>query len=170
MPLAFLLNYATIYIVFEGGDALTPLCKKDYICHIIQIVVLLLAMVPCVAFIVYMCDDVAWLIFTIVYALMLLGLLFDSIYWICQPNVLIWQYDTGIVIQRNIKIEYKEIERIYRKNYLAKKRRGNYYRDPYIGTIFIKLKSGKFYRVRNAFYPLEAVDVISKMKQQRKFS
>ena len=148
---------------------MTPLCKKDYINHIIQIIVLLLSIIPCVSFIVFKCNETPWAIFTAVYAMMLLSLLIEAVCWICQPHVLIWQYDSGIVIKRNIKIEYKEIERIYRKNYLTKKHRGNYYRDPYIGTIYIKLKSGKQYKIRNATNPLDAVDVISRMKQQRKF-
>ena len=146
-----------------------PLCKKDYLNHIIQIVILLLCTIPCVSFIVYKREEIPWVIFTTVYAFMLLSLLIETIYWSCQPNVLIWQYDSGIVIKRNIKIEYKEIERIYRKNYLTKKARGNYYRDPYIGTIYIKLKSGKQYKIRNATFPLNAVDTISKIKQQRKY-
>ena len=146
-----------------------PLCKKDYLNHIIQIVVLLLCIIPCVSFIVYKREEIPWVIFTTVYALMLLSLLVETCYWFCQPNVLIWQYDSGIVIKRNVKIEYKEIERIYRKNYLTKKARGNYYRDPYIGTIYIKLKSGKQDKIRNATFPLNAVDTISKIKQQRKY-
>jgi hypothetical protein len=92
----------------------------------------------------------------------------DMIYWISQPNVLIYQYDQGIVIKRNIEIEYKSIERVYYKNYLFKNRRG-YYRSSSIGTIFIKLKSGKIHKIRNAEYPLDAVDVLSKIKQQKKF-
>ena len=146
-----------------------PLCKKDYLNHITQIIVLLLSIIPCVSFIVFKGDDMPWVIFTAVYAMMLMSLFIEAICWICQPHVLIWQYDSGIVIKRSIKIEYKEIERIYRKNYLTKKYRGNYYRDPYIGTIYIKLKSGKQYKIRNATDPLDAVDVISRMKQQRKF-
>ena len=128
---------------------MTPLCKKEYLNHIIQIIVLLLSIIPCVSFVVFNCDDMAWVIFTAIYAAMLMSLLIETIFWICQPHVLIWQYDTGIVIKRNIKIEYREIERIDRKNYLQKKYRGNYYRDPYVGIIYIKLKSGKLYRIRS---------------------
>ena len=148
---------------------MTPLCKKEYLNHIIQIIVLLLSIIPCVSFVVFNGDDMAWVIFTAIYAAMLMSLLIETIFWICQPHVLIWQYDTGIVIKRNIKIEYREIERIYRKNYLQKKPRGNYYRDPCVGIIYIKLKSGKLYRIRNATFPLDAVDVISRKTQQRKF-
>ena len=95
--------------------------------------------------------------------------LIDSIYWIFQPNVLVYQYETGIVIERNKKIEYTDIERVYFKIYIHKKRYGHYYRDTYSGIIYIKLKSGKLHKIRNAFYPIEVVDVISRIKQQRKF-
>ena len=67
------------------------------------------------------------------------------------------------------KIEYTDIERVYFKNYIHKKRYGHYYRDTYSGIIYIKLKSGKLHKIRNAFYPIEVVDVISRIKQQRKF-
>ena len=80
---------------------------------------------------------------------MLAYLIVDTIYWILQPNVLIYQCDEGIVIKRNIEIEYKSIEKIYCKNELSINHRRNYYRDPAIGTIFIKLKSGKIYKIRN---------------------
>ena len=99
---------------------------------------------------------------------MLLCFLIDAAYWICQPSVLIYQYETGIIIERNKKIEYTEIERVYLKNYIRKKRYGNYYKDTYSGIIFIQLKSGKVYKIRNAFYPLEVIDVISRIKKQKK--
>lgn len=121
-----------------------------------------------IIFIVNM-DDLSWLIFIISFTAMLLYFLIDSIYWIFQPDVLIYQYETGIVISRNKKIEYTSIERVYFKNYIHKKRRENYYKDTYSGIVFIQLKSGKLYKIRNAFYPLEVVDVISRIKQQKKY-
>lgn len=109
-----------------------------------------------------------YLIFMLSFTVLNAYMIVDMIYWISQPNVLIYQYDQGIVIKRNIEIEYKSIERVYYKNYLFKNRR-EYYRSSSIGTIFIKLKSGKIHKIRNAEYPLDAVDVLSKIKQQKKF-
>ena len=146
-----------------------PLCKKIYISKIIEIVVLIIGVVFDVFFITNPVNNQLWWIIIILFTVMLLYFLIDSIYWICQPNVLIYQYETGIIIERNKKIEYTEIERVYYKNYIHKKRYGNYYKDTYSGIIFIQLKSGQEYKIRNAFYPLEVVDVISRIKQQRKF-
>ena len=146
-----------------------PLCKKIYINKIIEIVVLIIGVVFDVFFITNPVNNQLWWIIIILFTVMLLYFLIDSIYWICQPNVLIYQYETGIIIERNKKIEYTEIERVYYKNYIHKKRYGNYYKDTYSGIIFIQLKSGRVYKIRNAFYPLEVVDVISRIKQQRKF-
>ena len=146
-----------------------PLCKKIHINKIIEIVVLIIGVVFDVFFITNPVNNLLWWIFIILFTVMLLYFLIDSIYWICQPNVLIYQYETGIIIERNKKIEYTEIERIYFKNYIHKKRYGNYYKDTYSGIIFIQLKSGQVYKIRNACYPLEVVDVISRIKQQRKF-
>ena len=120
-------------------------------------------------FIINNASDTAWLIFIIVFSAILVFMAIDIIYWIFQPRVLIYQYETGIIINRNTKIEYTEIESVKRKNYIHKKVRGNYYKDTWSGTIFLKLKSGKTYKIRNAFYPIEVVDVLSKIKQQRKF-
>ena len=146
-----------------------PLCKKIYIDKIIEIVVLIVGAVLDIFFIINSEDDLLWWIIIILFTAMLLYFLIDSICWICQPNVLIYQYETGIIIERNKKIEYTEIERVYFKNYIHKKRYGNYYKDTYSGIIFIQLKSGQVYKIRNAFYPLGVVDVISCIKQQRKF-
>lgn len=146
-----------------------PLCEKIYVDKIVEIIVLIIGAVFDVFFIINPNNHWLWLIVIILFTAILLWLLIDSIYWICQPNVLIYQYETGIIIERNKKIEYKEIEKIYFKNYIHKTRYSNYYRDTYSGIIYIKLKSGKLYKIRNAFYPLEAVDAISRIKQQRKF-
>ena len=146
-----------------------PLCKKIYIDKIVEIVVLIIGSVLDTFLIVNMGKDLFFLIFIIPFTVMLSYFLIDSIYWVFQPDVLIYQYETGIVIQRNKKIEYTEIERVYYKNYIHKKRYGNYYKDTYSGIIFIQLKSGKVYKIRNAFYPLEVVDALSRIKQQKKF-
>jgi hypothetical protein len=147
-----------------------PLCKKIYIDKIVEIIVLIFGTLLDVLIINNTKSNPLQLLFTIPFTLLLIYFLIDSIYWISQPNVLIYQYETGIIIERNKKIEYTEIERVYFKNYIHKKgRRGPYYKDTYSGIIFIQLKSGKVHKIRNAFYPLEAVDTISRMKQQRKF-
>ena len=116
-----------------------------------------------------MANDIIWFIFILLFTALIICQATYIVYWVSQPNVLIYQYDQGIVINRNIEIEYKSIERIYRKNYLLKEPKGNYYRSPYIGTIYIKLKSGKIYKIRNAYYPINAVDVLSRIKQQKKY-
>ena len=146
-----------------------PLCKKIYIDKIVEIVVLIMGSVLDTFLIVNMGEDLFFLIFIIPFTATLLYFLLDSIYWIFQPNVLVYQYETGIVIERNKKIEYTDIKEVYFKNYIHKKRYGNYYKDTYSGIIFIQLKSGKVYKIRNAFYPLGVVDEISRIKQQRKF-
>jgi hypothetical protein len=146
-----------------------PLCEKIYIDKIVEIVVLIIGSVLDTFIIVNMGEDLLFLIFIIPFTAMLFYFLLDSIYWIFQPNVLIYQYETGIIIGRNKRIEYTEIERVYFKNYIHKKRIGNYYKDTYSGIIFIQLKSGKTLKIKNAFYPIEVVDAISRIKQQRKF-
>ena len=146
-----------------------PLCKKTYIDKIVEIVVLIIGSVLDTFIIVNMGEDLLFLIFIIPFTAMLFYFLLDSIYWIFQPNVLIYQYETGIIIGRNKKIEYTEIERVYFKNYIHKKRIGNYYKDTYSGIIFIQLKSGKTIKIKNAFYPIEVIDAISRIKQQKKF-
>ena len=146
-----------------------PLCKKIYINKIVEIVVLIIGSVLDTFIIVNMGEDLLFLIFIIPFTAMLFYFLLDSIYWIFQPNVLIYQYETGIIIGRNKKIEYTEIERVYFKNYIHKKRIGNYYKDTYSGIIFIQLKSGKTIKIKNAFYPIEVIDAISHIKQQKKF-
>ena len=147
-----------------------PLCNKVYIDKIVEIIALVMGTLLDVLIIKDIQGEYLKLLFIIPFTLLLICFLIDFIYWISQPNVLIYQYETGIIIERNKKIEYTEIERVYFKNYIHKMgRRGPYYKDTYSGIIFIQLKSGKVHKIRNAFYPLEAVDTISRMKQQRKF-
>ena len=145
------------------------LCEKIYIDKIVEIVVLLFCVFIDIMFIINNACDTAWLIFIIVFSAILVFMAIDIIYWIFQPRVFIYQYETGIIINRNTKIEYTEIESVKRKNYIHKEIRGNYYKDTWSGIIFLKLKSGKTYKIRNAFHPIEIVDVWSKTKQQRKF-
>lgn len=147
-----------------------PLCKKAYIDKIVEIIALVIGTLLDVLIIKDIQGVYLKLLFIIPFTLLLIYFLIDFIYWISQPNVLIYQCETGIIIERNKKIEYTEIERVYFKNYIHKKgRRGPYYKDTYSGIILIQLKSGRVHKIRNAFYPLEAVDTISRMKQQRKF-
>ena len=146
-----------------------PLCEKTYFDRIVEAVVLFFGVFMDIMFIINNENDVAWLIFIIALTVLLVFMVIDIIYWLFQPRVLIYQYETGIIINRNTKIEYTEIESVKRKNYIHKEIRGNYYKDTWSGIIFLKLKSGKTYKIRNAFYPIEVVDVLSKIKQQRKF-
>ena len=146
-----------------------PLCKKEYALNIFNIVALLIEIPLYITFVLNMANDIIWFIFILLFTALIICQATYIVYWVSQPNVLIYQYDQGIVINRNIEIEYKSIERIYRKNYLLKEPKGNYYRSPYIGTIYIKLKSGKIYKIRNAYYPIDAVDVLSRIKQQKKY-
>jgi len=148
---------------------LKPLCKKEYALNIFNIVALLIEIPLYITFVLNMVNDIIWFIFILLFTALIICQATYIVYWVSQPNVLIYQYDQGIVINRNIEIEYKSIERIYRKNYLLKEPKGNYYRSPYIGTIYIKLKSGKIYKIRNAYYPIDAVDVLSRIKQQKKY-
>jgi len=153
----------------NGVDYLKPLCKKEYALNIFNIVALLIEIPLYITFVLNMVNDIIWFIFILLFTALIICQATYIVYWVSQPNVLIYQYDQGIVINRNIEIEYKSIERIYRKNYLLKEPKGNYYRSPYIGTIYIKLKSGKIYKIRNAYYPIDAVDVLSRIKQQKKY-
>ncbi len=146
-----------------------PLCEKAYIDKIFEIVILFLGIFIDVMFIINSANNTFLLIFNIIFTAILVFLAIDIIYWLFQPRVLIYQYETGIVIHKNIKIEYTSIESVNYKNYIHKERYGKYYKDPYSGTIFIKLKSGRTHKIRNAFYPLETVGVLSKIKQQKKF-
>ena len=146
-----------------------PLCKKIYLDKIVEIVILLFGVFMDIMFIINNACDTAWLIFIIVFSAILVFMAIDIIYWIFQPRVLIYQYETGIIINRKTKIEYTTIESVKYKNYIHKEIRGNYYKDTLSGVIFLKLKSGKTYKIRNAFYPIEVVGVLSKIKQQRKF-
>ena len=146
-----------------------PLCEKIYFNKIVEMVILFFGIFMDITFITNNANDAAWLIFIIVLTAILALMAIDIIYWLFQPHILIWQCETGIIINRKIKIEYTAIESVKYKNDIQKKIRGNYYKDSWSGIIFIKLKTGKIYIIRNASYPIEVVDVLSKIKQQRKF-
>lgn len=146
-----------------------PLCEKIYFDKIVGIFILLFGIFVDVMFIINKGNDVSWLIVIIPFTAILIWMTIDIIYWAFQPRILIYQYEKGIVINRKIKIEYTAIESVKYKNYLHKEIRGNYYKDNWSGTIYIKLKSGKIYKIRNAFYPIEVIDVLSKIKKQKKF-
>ena len=146
-----------------------PMCKKDYLRGIAQMLATLAGIALDAIFICTVGEDDSWLFFILVFSALLVYLLIETVYWILQPNVLIYQYEQGIVINRHIQIAYKSIEKVYRRNYWNKKPRGNYYRDPYVGTVYIQLKSGKIHKIRNVLYPLDVVDSLWKIKQQKKF-
>ena len=146
-----------------------PLCEKTYLDKIPQIFILLLGTFVDIMFIINNGKDPLWLIVIIPFTAVLVWIAVDSIYWAFQPRILIHQYETGIIINRNIKIDYTEIEGVKYKNYIQKEFWGNYHKDTWSGIIFLKLKSGKTYKIRNVFYPIEAVDVLTKIKKQKKF-
>ena len=109
------------------------------------------------------------LLISIVLTLLIIYMIYNIIYWFFQPKVLIYQFEYGVVIKRNIKINYTEIENVYYKNYWHKDGRfGKYYKNQYIGTICIQLKSGKIYKIKNASYPFMVVDELLKIKKQKK--
>lgn len=141
-----------------------PLCKKIYLEKVIEIVVLLFCIFIDIVFIVTKGDDFSWLILIVPFTTLLAWMLISSIYWIFQPKILIYQYETGIVINRKVKIEYKSIERIYHKNYIRKDGKwGKYYKDTCSGIIYIKLKSGRTHKIRNALDPFDTVNTISRI-------
>lgn len=146
-----------------------PLCKKDTSFFVLTVVVTLLEMFLYAMFWINVARDVMWFVIIIPLTIIIVYQIIEIIYWICQPSILIHQYDEGIVIKRNLKIEYKLIEKVYCKNYLVKQKRSNYYRTELIGTIYIKLKSGKLYKIKNVWRPRDAVDLLSKIKKQKKF-
>lgn len=154
---------------YERGCFMKPLCTKTYFDKILEIILLLFGFFMDVMFIIYNENDVMWLIVIIGLTVLLVLLAIDIICWMFQPHVLIYQYETGIVIKRNVRIEYTLIERVTYKKYIRKERYGNYYKDTWSGIIYIKLKSGKTHKIRNAYYPIEAVDILSRIKQQKKF-
>lgn len=86
-----------------------PLCEKIYITKVGEILFLLVGIFVDVMFIIYNGNNAVWLVIIIPFTAILIWLTIDSIYWIFQPRVLIYQYEIGIVIKRNIKIEYTEI-------------------------------------------------------------
>ena len=150
-----------------------PLCKKIYFRKIVEIVALLLFILMDTMFVIHMGNDYSWLVIIIPISVLLIVMTIDSIYWIFQPHVLIYQYESGIVIHRKMEIEYTSIEKCYYKKYIDYKSRGSggvyteY--DPWSGIIFIELKSGKIYKIRNACFPIEVVDTLTRIKKQKKF-
>ena len=146
-----------------------PLCEKEYLYKIIELVATILVGPFAVLFLINSNEHIFLLIISIVLLILILICLIDVVYWIFQPKVLIYQDDNGIVINRNLKIEYTEIKEIYYKNYWFKERRGQYYKSPYIGTIYIKLKSNKIYKIKNSSNPRMVVDELLKIKKQKKY-
>ena len=97
-----------------------PLCTKTYFDKIFEIIALLFGIFLDVMCIIRNENDEMWLIFIIGLTALLVLLAIDVIYWMFQPHVLIYQYETGIVIKRNVKIEYTLIERVTYKKYIRK--------------------------------------------------
>ena len=147
-----------------------PLCKKIYLFKLLELPFLLLTIFLDVMLIINVSDDTMCLIVIIFLTVFIALWTIDVVYWAFQPKVLIYQYETGIVIKRNIKIEYTSIKSVNYENYVRRSgRRNAFYRDTSSGIVLIKLKSGKTYKIRNAYYPLETADALSRIKQQRRF-
>ena len=144
-----------------------PLCEKDYVLKIIHIIGTAIGLFFYTLFLINMDDPLMWLIM-IPFTVLLAYYVSDIVYWIFQPKVLIYQYDEGIIIKRKIRIEYKSIQRVDCKSYVIGSHR-HLKSTPYAGTIIIQLKSGKIHKIRNAFYPLGTVDVLCRIKQQKRF-
>ena len=144
-----------------------PLCEKDYLLKVFQIIGTVMGLVVYIIFLTYMNTPAMWAVM-VPFTLLLAYYVIDIIYWIFQPKVLIYQYDEGIVIKRKIKIDYKSIRSVDFKNHVFRSRR-RCTSNPYVGTVIIKLKSGKIYRIPNAFYPMDAVNVLSHIKLQKRF-
>lgn len=106
--------------------------QKKCLRKMFEIVAVLVGIPMDISFIMKMNENSVWILIVVPFTCILVYLFFAIIYWLIQPTVLIYQYDTGIVIKRNIKIEYTSIERVYYKNYMSKKPKGNYYRDSYV--------------------------------------
>ena len=146
------------------------LCEKENLYKIIELVATILMITLDMFFVLNCNENTFLLVISIVLTVLIVYMLYNVVYWCFQPKVLIYQVECGIVIKRNIKINYTEIENIYYKNYWHKNGRfGNYYKNPYIGTIYIHLKSGKNYKIKNASYPFMVVDELIKIKKQKKY-
>lgn len=144
-----------------------PLCEKDYLLKIFHIIGTVIGLVVYIIFLTSMNAPIMWIIM-IPFTLLLAYYVLNIVYWIFQPKVLIYQYDEGIVIKRKIKIDYKSIQSVDFNNHIFRSRR-RCTSTPYVGTVIIKLKSGKIHRIPNAFYPMEAVNVLSHIKLQKRF-
>ena len=147
---------------------LKPLCEKDSIQKTVEAVLTLIGIVLDVILIINARDH-SFLYVILPFSLLLAFEAVNVIYWLHQPKVLIYQYDTGIVINGNIEIEYRDIDKVYYKNRMFKRRLGPIEKDPYVGSVTVELKSGKKYIIRNVFYPIGVADTLTKIKQQRKF-
>ena len=154
----------------------TPLCTKIIGYKIVEIIVIAALIFFDIMFILNVDEGNLVLITAIILFLINIYFVFDIIYWIIQPYVLIYQYETGIIIKRNIKIEYKEIESISYKRYWVRDtsrinstNNGMPYQTHSMGSIYIKLKNNKTYTIRNVYYPIDAMDKLWKIKKQKKF-
>ena len=144
-----------------------PLCEKDYLLKVFQIIGTVMGLAVYIIFLTYMNTPAMWAVM-VPFTLLLAYYVIDIIYWIFQPKVLVYQCDEGIVIKRKVKIDYKSIRSVDFKNHVFRSRR-RCTSTPYVGTIIIKLKSGKIYRIPNAFYPMDAVNVLTHIKLQKRF-
>lgn len=147
-----------------------PLCYKKYSYKIAEIIVFIICLIFNFFFWLKKDESKFVFFFACIFSIVLLYLLIGILYWVFQPHVLIYQYETGIIIKKNTKVEYKEIEMVYYKNYLHKKwKYGPCYRNKHIGTIYIILKSGKKYKFLNVADPINVIYFFKKIKKNKKF-
>lgn len=159
-------NLTTDHRGGESARELKPLCEKDSIQKTVEAVLTLIGIVLDMILIINARDH-SFLYVILPFSLLLAFEAVNVIYWLHQPKVLIYQ--SGIVINGNIEIEYRDIDKVYYKNRMFKRRFGPIEKDPYVGSVTVELKSGKKYIIRNVFYPIGVADTLTKIKQQRKF-
>lgn len=150
------------------------LAEKEKSTIIEKIVIFIIEMIINIFLITRINGSKIGLIIVLIYNILILINVYQMIYWLIQPKVLIYQYETGIIIGKNIKIEYIDIEKIYYKSNKIVQRVGftrkpELIADDYAGTIYVKTKENKVYKIKNVFYPIAVVDKLAKIKKQKKY-
>ena len=152
----------------------TVLAEKDNITIIENIITFVIEMIINIFLINKINGSKIGLIIILVYNILILINIYKIIYWLIQPKILLYQYETGIIINNTIKIEYTNINKAYYKSNKILKRVGFTRKpvlisDDYVGTIYIKTKTNTLYKIKNVFYPIDIIDKLSKIKKQKKF-
>ena len=149
------------------------LCKKEMGSKIYKIIRVIIYVVLDIFLISEINGSMIGLVIVIIFSIFILIQIIDILYWLFQPKILVYQYETGIIIGKKHKIEYIDIKKVYYKKSIFLVRKG--YRkydtehDDYVGTIYIETKDNKKYKIKNVFYPIKAFDILSKIKKQKKY-